>query len=98
VFEDAYIKNDRYITTENYKWMNKNGKYLLFLRSQPINDTFVINGLYQGKYDVSLKEKGPEHKVKKDAFLDPAVEFMGHDFELEEFYKLKDQAVKKYGL
>lgn len=98
VFEDAYIADDRYITTEGYKWMNEDGKYILFLRSQPVNDTYVINGIYQGKYDVNIKTKAKEYENKKDAFLDPQSEYMGHDFELEEFNKLKDQALKKYGL
>lgn len=99
VFEDSYIAdNGHYITTEHYKWMNKDGKYLLFLYSQPLNDTYVITSLYQGKYDLSLKDKAKEQEDSKKAFLDPTAEFMGHGFELEDFYKMKDQAKKKYGL
>lgn len=99
VFEDCYMwNNERYVTTEDYKWMNENGKYLLFLVPNKRNDTYVINALYQGKYDLKLKGKAKEHESKKQALLDPAVEYMGHDFELEEFYKMKEQAIKKYKL
>ncbi|ASS74374.1 hypothetical protein CIG75_04830 [Tumebacillus algifaecis] len=99
VFEDCYIwNNERYITTEGYKWMNEDGKYLLFLSRSGIENSFVIVGIYEGKYDVNLKNHPTKHNEMKKAFLDPEVEFLGHGDDIERFYKLKEQAVKKYGL
>jgi hypothetical protein len=99
VFEDCYIwNNERYITTEGYKWMNEDGKYLLFLTPSGIENSYVIVGIYEGKYDVNLKKRALKHDDIKKAFLDPEVEFLGQGDELERFYKLKEEAVKKYNL
>lgn len=98
VFEEGYIKNDYYVNTANYKWMNKDGRYLLFLEWNTRKDTYIIVGIYQGKYDLNLTKEIAQHKSTKKAFLDSEVEFLGRDHELEHFYKLKEQAIKKYDL
>ncbi|MFD2168703.1 hypothetical protein [Tumebacillus lipolyticus] len=99
VFEDCYLTdNQRYIATEGYKWMNEDGKYLLFLTPGTSDNTYVIVGIYEGKFDLTRKDRAKEHKDLKKAFLDPDVEFLGEDFELEHFYKLKGEALKKYNL
>lgn len=98
VFEDCYLANDRYIGTEGYKWMNEDGRYLLFLIPGSSKDSYVIVGIYEGKFDLNLSTRGTKHKNANDAFRDPDVEFLKTNFELEEFYQLKEQALKKYNL
>lgn len=99
VFEEGLMpEDDLYVTANGYKWMNEDGRYLLFLRSNPVNDTYLIVGIEQGKYDLNLKERAPEYENMKQAFLDPQVEYMGRDFEYDDFYLLKEQAIRKYGL
>ncbi|MFD2171602.1 hypothetical protein [Tumebacillus lipolyticus] len=98
VFEESYIKNDYYVNTADYKWMNKDGRYLLFLEWNTRKDTYIIVGIYQGKYDLKLTKKIKQHESSKKAFLDSEVEFLGRDHELEHFYKLKEEALKKYKL
>ncbi|TCP59377.1 hypothetical protein EV586_101593 [Tumebacillus sp. BK434] len=77
--------------------MDENGVYCLFLRKVVKSDFYAIVGIYQGKFDLNLKEfkKHPKtNQGMKAALLDPRVEFMGSD--LEHFQKLKDEVVAKY--
>lgn len=98
VFEEGYIKKDYYVNTEGYKWMNENGKYLLFLIPNRLNDTYVIVGMHQGKYDLNLTNRAAPQEDSKKAFLDSNVEYMGHAHGLDAFYQLKEQAKAKYKL
>lgn len=100
VYEEAYIKGDRYHHSEGYKLMNERGRYLLFLRTNNVDDAYVMLGAYQGKYDLNIEKEVPvqpdTQQGMKDAYADPHVEFMGDKHSTEKFMKVKKEVVKKY--
>ncbi|PWK16508.1 hypothetical protein [Tumebacillus permanentifrigoris] len=99
VYEEGAIVKGTYVNTEGYKWMDKKGEYLLFLRKISDEQAFAIVGIYQGKFDLSnhsKKQAGETITQLTAALSDQEVEFLGDAQDFERFTKLKDQAVKKY--
>ncbi|EFM09671.1 conserved hypothetical protein [Paenibacillus curdlanolyticus YK9] len=94
VYEDGYVQNEKYVTLEGYVKMKKQAQILLFLRKAGDN-TFAINGSYQGKYNVDKKsvEKAFTANAITDADLDQ-YDYIGN--EVEHFNKLKEEALNKF--
>jgi hypothetical protein len=94
IYEPAYFKDNVFVSVEGYNLMNEEKEYILFLRPMKDDETYVIVGMYQGKYDLSSSEL-----VKYDKSIETykdikEIEFIGEDIEF--FNKLKTQVLKKY--
>ncbi|KXG11171.1 hypothetical protein PNH38_01175 [Anoxybacillus rupiensis] len=96
VYEPAYFMNDTFVSIEGYNLMQERHNYLLFLKPMIDDDTYVIVGMYQGKYDLDSPDPVKrissikEYKNLKD------IEYFGDH--IEEFNKLKKQVKEKYQL
>lgn len=94
VSEDGYIKGKNYNTLEGYVKMKKNAQFLLFLRKTGDN-TYAINGSYQGKYNINNKEKA--QAFTSNTITDEQLaqyDYIGED--TEHYNKLKDEVLSKY--
>lgn len=96
VYEPAYFKDDIFVSIEGYNLMEKGHNYLLFLRPMKNDETYVIVGMYQGKYDLDLSEPVKRvSKIKKYEDL-KGIEYFGEN--IEGFNKLKKEVKEKYKL
>ncbi|CAM4490394.1 ABC-type uncharacterized transport system auxiliary subunit [Paenibacillus endophyticus] len=89
-FEPGYVNENQYVNVEGYNLMNEKGKYVLFLRQNPDSDIYTVVGMYQGKYDLNVKEQltNTEQKTISSEYLGKNV---------EKFNKLKQEVVSKFG-
>jgi len=96
IAEPGYFNDaGKYVSFEGYKVMEKDGKYILFLRTGANNEQIVI-GLYQGKFDLTLPKLEQEMTNAKMS----VAEFEERDYvgdSVWQFNKLKKQVLKKYG-
>ncbi len=96
VYEPAYFEEGNYISVEGYNLMNDGNKYLLYLKPMIDDDSYVIVGMYQGKYALDspdLVKNTPNIKSYHDI---KNVEYFGDN--VEGFNKLKKQVKEKYHL
>lgn len=96
VAEPGYFdRSGNYVSFEGYKLMNKDGKYILFLRTGK-NDKQIVLGLYQGKFDLALPQLEQELTAAKMSIA----EFEQKDYvgdSVWQFNRLKKQVLEKYG-
>lgn len=99
IAEEAVVQKGRYISTEGYKWMDEEGKYMLFLKKMSASDRYRIVGAYQGKFNLNITQpKSFPHTQEglNKAIQDTQVEYMGDEHNTEHFLNLKEDAIKKY--
>lgn len=97
VLEPAAMDDSRnvFITTEGYNLLDAKGKYTLFLRETPINNSYQIVGMYQGKYDHAISKESnvaDDMNVKYNQIVEEEV--FGKN--IKQFNKLKKQVLKKH--
>lgn len=96
VAEPGYFDvSGKYVSFEGYKAMDKEGRYILFLRTGSNNEQIVI-GLYQGKFDLTLPQLEQEMTNARIS----VAEFDERDYvgdSVWQFNKLKQQVLEKYG-
>lgn len=94
VMEDGRVEDGVYQNLEGYVKMNDSDQYLLFLRKTGDN-TYAINGSYQGKFNVEKPGKVSEfmsNSISSQQLED--VEYIGEN--TEHYNKLKEKAINKY--
>ena len=96
VYEPAYFEDGNFISVEGYNLMNDGNKYLLYLKPMIDDDSYVIVGMYQGKYDLDSPDSVKNTKNIKTYNDIKNVEYFGDN--IEGFNKLKKQVKEKYNL
>ncbi|MGX9135092.1 hypothetical protein ACWV26_12090 [Rummeliibacillus sp. JY-2-4R] len=96
VYEPAYFENGIYISIEGYNLMHDGNNYLLYLKPMIDDDSYVIVGMYQGKYDLDSPDLVKNTKNIKSYNDIKNVEYFGDN--IEGFNKLKKQVKEKYNL
>lgn len=95
VAEPGYIdKKGNYVSFEGYKLMEDNGRYLLFMTTSK-SGKHVLLGLFQGKFDLHIKEEQQNlslGKLTEEQFL--KADYVGED--AKQFNKIKAEAIAKY--
>ncbi len=97
VYEPGYMKDGLYVNIEGYKIMNMSGKYMLFLSKAPTG-TYAVEGVYQGKFDLNIKQevKVTDYKTSSYTLQEfEKLDYVGH--EIETFNSLKKEVLSKYG-
>jgi|GEM_PF-849638 len=95
IAEPGYFDGSgKYVSFEGYKLMEKDGRYILFLRTGTNNEQIVI-GLYQGKFDLTLPKLEQEMTNARMS----VAEFDQKDYvgdSVWQFNRLKKQVLEKY--
>lgn len=94
IYEPARFENSQFHSIEGYNLVQKNKDYVLFLRPSTEQDTYIIVGMYQGKYDMSNKKEAKEKRTIKKYEEIQQDEYFGD--ETERFNKLKNEVIQKY--
>lgn len=88
VYEPGYYDNQgTYYNTEGYNIMSETGDYILFLKPTQVDDSYVIIGGYQGKFDTNLADEGKQKALKDKDFV---------GYEVDKFVDLKKQVLLRY--
>ncbi|WAA10991.1 hypothetical protein [Fervidibacillus albus] len=96
VYEPAYFQDQRFISIEGYNLMEKGHDYVLFLRPMKDDETYVIVGMYQGKYDLDVSEPVKQLQNIQTYEDIKGVEYFGGN--IDQFNELKSQVKKRYNL
>lgn len=95
VAEPGYFDDKgNYVSFEGYKVMEDDGRYLLFMTTSK-SGNHVLLGLFQGKFDLNIKEEQQDlvqSKLSEDQFAKS--DYVGED--AEQFNKLKAGAIAKF--
>ncbi|HHK5537143.1 TPA: hypothetical protein ACQUHH_005730 [Bacillus mobilis] len=94
IYEPARFENNQYYSMEGYNLVQKNKEYVLFLRTSTEKDTYIIVGMYQGKYDMSNQKEVKEKRTIQKYKEIEQDEYFGD--ETERFNKLKNEVMQKY--
>ncbi|MCU5375931.1 hypothetical protein OCA08_02055 [Bacillus cereus] len=94
IYEPARFENSQFHSMEGYNLVQKNKEYVLFLRPSTEKDTYIIVGMYQGKYDMSNKKEAKEKRTIQKYREIEQEEYFGD--ETESFNKLKNEVIQKY--
>jgi len=85
IIEPAYLDKDTLYTVEGYNLMSTKSKYLLFLKQNP-DGTYMLLGMYQGKYNLDdITAESEDEKY-----------FTNHSDQKEHYKKLKEQISRGY--
>lgn len=94
IYEPARFENSQFYSIEGYNVVQKNKEYVLFLRPSTEKDTYIIVGMYQGKYDMSNQKEAKEKRTIQKYKEIEQDEYFGD--ETERFNKLKNEVIQKY--
>ncbi|MFC3769463.1 hypothetical protein [Paenibacillus sp. GCM10012303] len=87
VYEPGYYHDQKtYVPKEGYNLMNKEGRYILFLKKNNVDGTYVVVGGFQGKYDKNIAGAGDIRSVQR-------ADYLGED---THFLKLKEQVSQQF--
>lgn len=94
IYEPGRFENSQFYSMEGYNLVQKNKEYVLFLRPSMEEGTYIIVGMYQGKYDMSNKKEAKEKRtIQKYKEIEQDEYFGG---ETKRFNKLKNEVIQKY--
>ncbi len=94
IYEPARFENSQFHSIEGYNLVQKNKEYVLFLRPSTEQNTYIIVGMYQDKYDMSNKKEVKEKRAIQKYKEIQQDEYFGDD--TERFNKLKNEVIQKY--
>ncbi|WP_044022216.1 hypothetical protein [Bacillus sp. SG-1] len=92
VYEPGFVRDNILETMEGYVPMNKRGNYLLFLQENPKGE-YVVMGVNQGKYDLSITKKATTYTSISKEKLEK-VDYVGES--PNRFNKMKNEVFEKY--
>lgn len=96
IYEPAYLTEDTFVNIEGYNLLNEEGNYILFLRKNLVDETYVIVGMYQGKYNLNI-DPAKKYQASKNKSIEKSIlesyDYLGEE---DQFYVLKQQVHKKY--
>ncbi|MEK4131173.1 hypothetical protein NYE67_16145 [Solibacillus sp. FSL W8-0474] len=94
IYEPAYFENSTFVSIAGYNLLIEKEDYLLFLRPANNDDTYVIVGMYQGKYNLSSSDAVKSVQSFKTYADVRDTEYFGEN--MEDYNKLKSQVLEKY--
>ena len=94
VYEPSYFFNKTFYSLEGYNVMNDKDHYLLFLRPLDEDKTYVIVGMYQGKYNLDSSNSVKKLKTATKYKDIESIEYFGDKIEL--YHQMRKEVKKKY--
>ena len=94
VYEPSYFFNKTFYSLEGYNVMNDKDHYLLFLRPLDEDKTYVIVGMYQGKYNLDSSNSVKKLKTATKYKDIESIEYFVDKIEL--YHQMRIEVKKKY--
>lgn len=77
VYEPGYYYNQNtYVPMEGYNLMNRDGRYILFLKKNNVDGTYVVVGGFQGKYDKKVAGIGDARSLQRADYIGDNTHFL----------------------
>ena len=94
IYEPAYFENSTFVSIAGYNLLSEKEDYLLFLRPAKNDDSYVIVGMYQGKYNLNSSDAMKSVDSIKTYADVKDTEYFGEN--VDDYNKLKSQVLEKY--
>lgn len=94
IYEPAYFENSTFVSIEGYNLLSEKEDYFLFLRPAKNDDSYVIVGMYQGKYNLNSSDAMKSVDSIKTYADVKDTEYFGEN--VDDYNKLRSQVLEKY--